>query len=222
MEPMLVVAMAMSMECPSDRIRLENMGHDFMTVSQMDLATPHADHVSCNFRSGRGIRTLCGQLLARHNRYNRVVVVLDYFWLQTHYYSTNYGTDWLSFRGSTENGKAYSILDAGASEVLLPVEGGTANTTSTDVVEMIHRYENTLDKGLLSIDFVGLDYNPLWCGSEGVARQLNRVGRTDNITATANFLNAVTPFLRIQLTRPPRDVPPPTTDVRWSLLWSLQ
>lgn len=63
------------------------------------------------------------------------VVALDYFWLQSAYYETNYGTDWAS-------DKVQTFLDKGVPCVILPYDkGGEARALETtgSLLEQIQR-----------------------------------------------------------------------------------
>ena len=119
----LVVALAMYWTNKRDATRLEKMqqigGQDIVTVSTNAEVMPQGkEHVSCDFKTTRGVVPIANLIhkKKKSRKYERITVMLDYFWMENSYYPHSYGMDW--FR------KAELLLNAGADEVILPWDKG--------------------------------------------------------------------------------------------------
>jgi len=110
-------------------------GFHVITVSEKvdGTAEDDANHVDTSFSTRT---TELEERIARERRskrFDRIVVALDWYWLQKNYYETRYGANWLTpyprreNPGKVSDAKAHKLLAAGASEVILPVDNGTTN-----------------------------------------------------------------------------------------------
>ena len=136
----------MNRHAGSDVLRVTELEKQYrvITVSESTVAVAGREHLNTNFKVRcrsllNGIRAVVGR---------RILVLLDYFWLERNYYRSNYGRDWLH-----NNGKVEQLLRAGADEVLLPHDKGS---------EM----ENMLLATRLDWRYLPKEDHPLWVATE--------------------------------------------------------
>jgi hypothetical protein len=195
----VVFALAMAHNNPRDRRRLQTMryfGMQIVTVSENLHTCGNQSHVTCNFASRRGHQRLAGHIkTCKTTRpLARILVLLDYYWLPTHYYASNYGMRWL------ETG-AHSLLEAGADEVVLPFDNGERiSPGESDMAKMLSGacHENVF------LEFITCHANPLW---RGTARA-HEVGALDGVRGGSNeeqtrdWLDPERPFVKCTLRTP--------------------
>jgi hypothetical protein len=203
----LVLAYAMQWTRATDLARLELLSDQLqarvVTVCddhQLPPPSHSQDHINANFKSERGQSVVLQFLQENALNFDHVVVVLDYFWLATRYYSTNYGLNWLVQNGSVEGGKCARLLKAGASEIFLPCGGGKENKNQQEMQKMLVELECNSDKELLDVRRLHTcRENPLWAASD--AKELQAVlesnRRSSNAVQTLNYLDPQTPFVRV-------------------------
>jgi hypothetical protein len=179
MQTTVLYALAMAHNNQRDRRRLQTLKHDnptvrVITVSENLHSIGTQSHLDCNFASERGQRGLCAHIarVRGTSPLARIVVALDYFWLPTHYYTTNYGTRWL------QHG-AHALIVSGADEVLLPYDNG----------EKIEHGQNDMARMLpgqchpgIHVEFVVGAENPLWVVTERAVS----LGALEGISGNSN------------------------------------
>lgn len=195
----VVFALAMAHNNPRDRRRLQTMcsaGMQMITVSENLHSCGTRSHVTCNFASARGHRHLAGQIRTSKTQYAsaRILILLDYFWLPTHYYESNYGMRWL------ESG-AHALLAAGADEVLLPFDNGSLiRPGESDMAKML---AGSCHESVL-VEFTTCSGNPLWLATARADELgvLDGVRGGSNAEQTRNWLDIERPFVRCTLRTP--------------------
>ena len=112
----LYLLFAMNRTSEADRIRvgyIQSKGIDCITISE-SYVQDQGTHMSTDFRIHRGWRKVLRIVRALKSTSSvTILAFLDYFWLQSNYFSTRYGTDWYTY-------KAITLLLAGARYVYLP------------------------------------------------------------------------------------------------------
>lgn len=202
----LVLAFAMHRGSPTDGPRVDQLEKDenafVVTVSEKE-AESDDKHICANFLTGRGIKPVAAYIREHGAGYSRVLVVIDFWWLETGYYHARYGTDWLADNGKhlAEKGKCYSLLQAGAAEVLLPFSGGRRNKDAGEVEDMLENFNAVpSNPGKLRVERVpSLLDNPLWAASanQDLAAIYIQHNRGSNLHQTECYLHPDAPFVRV-------------------------
>ena len=194
----VLYALAMSWHRPRDRTRLQmlkNMHPDTLIISVSDCDHTQGSmlHIACNFSSIRGRKSLTRSVTQQRRGHHcaRILIYLDYFWLQANYYRYRYGMCWLS---ST----ADILLRAGADEVILPYDGGWSNAPSGSNMEQMLNGELNKD---CTIDFIQLQDSLLWMASNQ-AETIAADNNGDNMFQTHKFLHPQRPFLLVRKRTP--------------------
>ena len=122
---------------------------------------------------------------------HRILLLLDYFWLQQNYYKERYGMLWLTHH-------ARAFLQAGVTQVMLPVDK-RHDVHSKSNMEVMLSGKISED---LCVEFIPLSSNPLWLASEG--KWLNEVGHKWTTREWSNSehsgrLDEERPFIRITI-----------------------
>lgn len=195
----VIFALGMSWHRLRDRTRLQmllnrNPETKIWTVSDCRHSQGNMMHIHAHFNTPRGRRTIRQKLklVAPDNGDEHgpdVLVLLDYYWLQQHYYQKRYGMDWL------QSG-AWELLTAGATEVLLPYDCGWGNSSLTpDMSTMLSGsvHEDT------TVELKPHACNPLWVASAdpGIRTFLEQSDNGDNDFQTRKYLHPSTPFVSI-------------------------
>jgi hypothetical protein len=198
---MILFALGMSWSRERDRIRLQMIlnqkpGRRIITVSDCLHSAGRMRHVECEFNTVRGQKPIATRIETEREETPtaRIIVFLDYYWLQAHYYTLRYGLKWL------EDG-AHLLLNAGADEVVLPYDGGSGNLPSgSDMTTML---AGTYHPNI-NVKFSSLQDNILWLASneEEIRTWLseNDGGHGgDNGFQTEKCLHPKTPFVTVTL-----------------------
>ena len=210
----VIFALAMNWNHARDVLRLRAMtllrpGIRVISVnSYMHEGVYDKRHLAANFRDPKGRKDLLDRITieTRARPGARVSVLLDYFWLQGGYYSSNYGVDWLS-------DAAYQLIDGGATDVILPYDFGEKNKNKCDMVMMLDGRPNRGDLNYpaigkphmgIQVEFIPVEDNPLWVASESseIAEAMASLKnlRTDNYSQTVDWLHPTTPFVLVSAT----------------------
>jgi hypothetical protein len=123
-----------------------------------------------------------------------VLVILDYYWCELHYYKSNYGMGWLS-------DVAYDLLSAGAEVVLLPYDAMPA--TKPGQSDMTKMLAGPRHPGI-DVQLVQGESNPLWLASCGphITEALSSVRGGDSGEQTRRWLHHAHPFVQCKLACP--------------------
>ena len=157
-----IFALGMHGGMPRDKARIQMLMvqtgcTSVTTVSETEEVSKlkGVTHLSVDFKPERGARRIEEAIRERYSKGAKILVVLDYFWLQGSYYATNYGLLWLSRH-------AVRLSEAGA-EILLPWDKRreVGNPESSDMEQMLL----AVPAGL-SVTFVKGEANPLWVASD--------------------------------------------------------
>jgi hypothetical protein len=161
-----IFLLAMSRLSKSDLARcriLEDCDWRTITVSHgsaAHLKGTRGEHLDCSFktpwRAGKmyGFQALVARVQQLSREHSWITVVIDYFFLQSNYFSGSYGTDWLS-------DKVSRLFHAGASSCILPRSNCViAMEKQPQAMQGIH---------------ISFEENPLWVATkkafeEGVIR----------------------------------------------------
>jgi hypothetical protein len=200
----LVFALAMHWGFPRDKVRLQMMlnlspNTRIITVSETSATIGNLAHMNACFKGLRGIRTIAKAITAQKTSSQTVTVLLDYFWMALHYYTSNYGMHWLTAEGTP------LLLAAGADCILLPNDKGLVHKGGSGMAVMLRNIHPSL-----SVEFVMLDQNPLWVASNneeisGVLADL----KGSNKQMTRDFVCPENPFVKIT-SKPPHLLTGPT------------
>lgn len=199
-KPDMIYVLATCWAVPSDRLRLAEMskitGAEVISVSEN--SETQVGHIStANFGVMRGIRDLMADIESKR-KVNNISIILDYFWLEKNYYLERYGMMWLRTI-------APALLGVGATEVLLPIDGGLRNRDGGNMKAML---SGEISPNI-TIKQINLSAVPLWMASNetNVNKFLNSIGR-DNKNQTKDYLTTDTQqfnanaYLRITLKIP--------------------
>jgi len=194
--PHLVFALAMHWGSLRDRVRLQMMlnlcpGTQIISVSETEDTVGNLLHLNSSFKCLRGIRNIA-RAVTQYKIFpgQRVTVILDYFWLASKYYTTNYGEHWLT--------STALLLAAGVDRILLPNDNGRIHQGESIMKKMlVSKIHNTV-----SVEFVTFNQNPLWVASNhdeisGVLAEFD----CTNKQMTADFVCPANPFVEITLNR---------------------
>ena len=218
------VALAMSHERAPDRqrlIALLDIYEVVVGVSNIAVPTNNADYgnllpfflqrryiyISQDFNNFDRMRNENTNAIVRTLRQYRDrgfaerIVFLDYFFLQTSYFRTRYGMNWLLKRNPNLNfgsrgrqgfveGKAKDLL-AGATDVYLPVDSGG------DMQEMVRQYRRDLPDHAktMRLDFVAERDAPLFQSDDSIDIIVGRPSARQNVQ---RYLDKAQPFLRVR------------------------
>jgi hypothetical protein len=143
-------------------------------------------HVSADFKTVRGLKTLIHTIHRLTDE--RIIIILDYIWLQSNYYLEKYGVNWL-----TE--KCTLLLEAGATQIILPFDNGIRTITSAMKAML------TSVDPRLNIQFLPTDSNPLYVATDSVRikQLLEDSGKLGNEANAIAYLDSRTPFVSITL-----------------------
>ena len=133
-------------------------------------------HFDVNFKTARGLIPspargiecpLYDQIHKLKKQNYHVTIALDYAWLQSGYYESNYGVDWLS-------DKAQILFQAGADQIFLPKDIPADKNQKSDVDVMLgHQKRNDL----FSIAHVSDNENPLYNATETWLHEVGNPGQ---------------------------------------------
>jgi len=103
-EGRILVGLAMNWQtCRVDGIRAKNYAQDRRWSSVVTVndgradnskAPPHILHMECDFKTPRGIKSLCGKLRREFGPNAHYEIALDFFFLINSYYRLRYGMNW--------------------------------------------------------------------------------------------------------------------------------
>ena len=191
----VIFALAMSWNRPRDRTRLQMLENNFpgtrvITVSDCNHTQGNMEHITTCFNTARGRHKMRAAIrrFSESSPSPAISVLLDYYWLQEHYYQKRYGTDWLS-------AGAHELLSAGADHVTLPYDGGWGNSQQTpDMEQML----NGVLHPQIQIEYLANHENPLWVASDQaeIAQEMHRENGT-NEHHTAKYLHPTMPFVKV-------------------------
>ena len=160
-------------------------------------------HVEANFRTPEGRKDIVARMATelRVSPKAQITVVLDYFFFQGGYYSSNYGVDWLS-------DACHQLIIGGATDVILPYDSGKTNQAKCEMLAMFSGRASRDDPNYpgiaephpgIQFKFIGAEDNPLWVASESpeiaAAMLVLKNLSTDNYSQTVKFLHPKTPFV---------------------------
>ena len=209
-DPRLYLCLGMCWNHPRDRLRLRSLnllspGTRVISFSENKCVGPldfRKMHVQINLKKD-GHQDILDRLAIELNDTPKahVTVVLDYFWFQGGYYSSNYGVDWLS-------DTCHRLLVGGAHEVILPYDFGTRNKAKCEMVGMMNGRENLGNRNIPPIapphkgihwGCVQAEHNPLWVASDTIEIEEEMAGiknlAADNTSVTKRFCHPETPFV---------------------------
>ena len=119
----------------------------------------------------------------------RIIVALDWYFLQLNYYKYRYGMEWL------ESG-VHTLLYAGADEVILPYDLGKLNKAASGMKCMLKKARHVE----VCLTFIKHEEHPLWVasGNEEIDDIMNDL-RGNNERHSRDYLCAIQPFVRCTL-----------------------
>ena len=194
----ILFALAMSWHRHRDRFRLQSLlnqrrGIRIITVSDCLHSQGNYLHLTSHFHLPSGQKDIIAQIALEKLAAPaaRVVCSLDYYFLQTRYYTKRYRKEWMK-------SSAHRLLLGGADEVVLPYDGGSAHEgKGSDMVDMLagDRHPD------IQVTFTSLEENLLWMASASkeIAAQLELMEQGCNELNTKRYLHPTTPFVTITL-----------------------
>ncbi len=174
---------------------------DLMVVTFSDnvLGTQKMPHVPCTFSVPQGQKDIAAQVIIEKTKHPsaKLIVVLDYYWLQLGYYERYGLCEWFKtgFR---------RVLKAGADWVLFPNDAGTLNSEQKQGAQG-KRMSAALAAGILHENvvwkYITKDENPLWVASADVAigDELSLSPGGDNELCTKQYLHPKNAFVEFSL-----------------------
>jgi hypothetical protein len=158
-----VFALAMSWHRPRDRIRLQSLlnqrrGTKIITISDCNHSQGRMEHMSHDFKDRKALKTITEKIkMTRLGApSSKILVILDYYFLQGRYYRERYGLDWLE-------GGAHRLLLAGADEMVLPFDNGWGHLKiGSDMADMLAGVQHPGTQ----IKFTSLEENLLWVATD--------------------------------------------------------
>ena len=106
--------LAMNRVCTSDVQRIKELQRKGNVITVSESTVPDkGKHQDVDFRCPRGWRVVARISRRLVKEKQRVIVILDYFWLERGYFKARYGLDWIEY-------KVPLLLAAGVSQVILP------------------------------------------------------------------------------------------------------
>ena len=196
-------ALGMQASMPRDKARLQALQVQqtatITTVSQcsVDYKLKGFNHLDINFKTARGAESIKNAIatkfknLIANNESRKIIVLLDYFWLQKDYYENCYGTLWLTQHAQT-------FLNAGATEVILPVDRRYEPSVPSNMETMVGKWQQTCGNKVSAV-FIAREDNPLWVASNGEwleEHQFNGMPWSNQLMVS-QYLNEDKPFLKI-------------------------
>ena len=175
-------------------------GFDVITVSDgqgsvTDTDKPHIQSFFGSERSTASILKSLEEFMTSHSdkTYEKVVIYLDYWWLENNYYEERYSKNWLMGKHpfnrhaprSVRFGLASKFLNGGVSELVLPIDAGERNQKMS-MDNMLDEWVKSKDKDQLNVQRIPMTSHPLWVVTE--AADAEDLDGRDNDTQTLNYL----------------------------------
>jgi hypothetical protein len=142
---------------------LRTLGVPVVTVSLLERDIGQVGHVGCNFKTSRGIKALL-ELPAPK------VLLLDYFWLQKDYYTTNYGDNWQTKVEMLFNCSQWTNLAV----VILPIGVDAGDSMRTQMVAMTN--SKATANHFVMTNEEALKWHPLVAHTVKVDAELHEMG----------------------------------------------
>ena len=155
-DPCHMFVLGMHASMPRDKARLQTLQVEqnakITTVSKcsVDYQLKGFNHLDINFKTQRGAASIQGEIatlykkLHDNNEPMKIIVLLDYFWLQKDYYIHCYGTSWLTQH-------APMFLNVGASQVILPIDRRYESGVLSNMESMLEQWQHEGAKDMSAV-----------------------------------------------------------------------